>query len=431
MPGYHRNNWRQAAGAVANFLGEGHDVLAVADSIKKYTDERAISRMNYVDNGHPIVELPWDPPGGPPDPRAVEYVHGQVGAVLFDDPARFGARAMLDRVATLLGPLRPADLDQVVRRLGPEGLLRWDELMHHTNHEGEDEPYSGDDQQRLFNWLLSAISPYGTMLVGDSMPCSQPPYTDCCGNSGWVLPEGPFAQVDGRYLTENWQLVAASSDAMSWQDMDQGRFGTCWLLTTMQAVIQANPQHAARHLRLAPNGTVTLTVYDEGQPYDVTVVADLPFAHGALYCAKGHTKDARYAETWPGYFEKAVAQFRGSYANVDGGWGYDALALLTGKPVERLDPRDPWVIHTLADRRARGGAAVVGTIGEGNDRDTLMNGRLATSHEYFVKDIDVPGRRICIGNPWGDDAEREMWQAWITADEIPRYLDEVSVAPTW
>ncbi|GAA0677427.1 hypothetical protein GCM10010193_33370 [Kitasatospora atroaurantiaca] len=123
----------------------------------------------------------------------------------------------------------------------------------------------------MFNWLLRSVSPYAAMLIGSAMPCSQPEFEHDCEDHGWVLPKGPFAQVDGAYFTESWKRVSGATEAMSWQDMSQGRFGTCWLLTSIQAVIQANPQHAPRHLRLEANGTVTCTLYRAGRPIDVTV----------------------------------------------------------------------------------------------------------------------------------------------------------------
>ncbi|AKA08420.1 hypothetical protein SAZ_03710 [Streptomyces noursei ZPM] len=400
--------------------------------VQGFSDNVGRDRLQYVQDGRPVVELPWQPPGPPPDPQRAEAVGRQAWGVLFADAQQYGARPLLDQAGTLLASLPPTELDLVVRRFGTQGLDRWDALTHIEDEHGQP-AYDWRRQQELFSWLLRTVSPYGAMLIGAGMPCSQPDYdAECgCGDHGWVLPEGPFAQVDGAYVTENWQWVSASTEAMSWQDMDQGRFGTCWLLTSMQAVLQANSQYAPRHLRLEANGTVTVTLYDEGTPIGITLVPDLPYGHGGLWGAKGHTADARYAETWPGYFEKAAAQFFGNYHDVAHGGGVcDALALLTGRAAQPLDLTSPWLAQEIADRKARGQALVATTPGT-SDRDTIADGRLAANHAYFIKDVDPAGGRICLGNPWGDGATRQMWECWLTRQEVGPHLVRIDAVDTW
>ncbi|MFD0528223.1 hypothetical protein ACFQ1I_15780 [Kitasatospora arboriphila] len=263
--GYHRNNWRQVAGAAAPFVPGGRAILGTVDAANRLIDKADRRTIPYVRGGRPLVELPWQPPGPPPDPHRADAVGRQVWDLLFSGEQHYGARALLDHIGNLLMPLPPAELDLVVRRFGQQGLDRWDALTHVKDADGRS-AYDWRRQQELFGWLLRSVSPCAAMLIGTAMPCSQPDYEpDCtCGEHGWVLPQGPFAQVDGAYFTERWQRVSGSTEAMSWQDVDQGRFGTCWLLTSVQAVIQANPHHAPRHLRQEANGTVTCTLYDQG-----------------------------------------------------------------------------------------------------------------------------------------------------------------------
>ncbi|GAA2137100.1 hypothetical protein GCM10009760_17150 [Kitasatospora kazusensis] len=428
---YHRNNWRQAVHKAAPFIPGGQAIAFAVDVAQELTDDVGRSRLDYTRDGHPVVELPWQPPGPAPFQQRAEAVGRQAWDLLFADEQRFGARSLLDQVGNLLMPLPPAELDMVIRRFGPQGLERWDALTHVEDRPGE-QAYDWRRQQELFSWLLRSVSPYAGMLVGSAMPCSQPEFEhDHCENHGWVLPKGPFAQVDGAYFTESWQRVSGSTEAMSWQDMAQGRFGTCWLLTSIQAVVQANPQHAPRHLRLEANGTVTCTLYADGQPIDVTVLPDLPYAHDALAGAKGHSRDARFAETWPGYYEKAAAQLRGGYeAIAHGGPVKDALTMLTGRPVQQLDLNSPWLPHEIADRRARGQALAASTLGE-TDRDRLFGGRLAANHAYFIKDVDLTAGRICLGNPWGDSADRKMWECWLTLPEVRQHVVRLDAVDTW
>ncbi|KIZ15250.1 C2 family cysteine protease [Streptomyces natalensis] len=435
--GYHRNNWRQVVGKAAPYIPGGQELMAAVDVVHGISDSVGRDRLQYVRGGRPLVELPWQPPGPPPNPQRAEAVGRQAWDLLFADEKQYSARSLLDQVGNLLMPLPPTELDMVVRRFGTQGLDRWDALTHVEDEHGEP-AYDWPRQQELFNWLLRTVSPYGAMLIGTGMTCSQPnddPGCDC-GDHGWVLPEGPFAKVDGAYVTENWQWVSGSTEALSWQDMYQGCFGDCWLLTSMQAVLQANPQHASRHFRQEANGTVTITFYDEGRPDPITVVPDLPYGHGRLWCATGHTQDARYAETWPGYFEKAAAQARGNYHDIaHGGPPSDALALITGRTGQKLDVTSPWVVQEIADRKSRGQALVATTVPAANagpdDAVEIAGGRLIGNHAYFVKDVDPAGGRISLGNPWGDQATRTHWECWLTLQEVGSYLVQIDAVDTW
>jgi len=104
--------------------------------------------------------------------------------------------------------------------------------------------------------------------------------------------------------------------------------------------------------------------------------------------------------------------------------------MLTGRPVQPLDRNSPWLCHEIADRKARGQAVTAGTRGQGNDRERLFGGRLAASHAYFVKDVDVAGGRICLGNPWGDEADRKMWDCWLTLQEVQDHLESMDAVDT-
>src|SRR5947207_1888519 len=118
--GYHRNNWRQVAGFAADFIPGGEAMLGAVDLVRGINDDIGRSRLHYVKDGHPLVELPWQPPGPPPVPQRAEAVGRQAWDLLFADETRYGARALLDQVGNLLAPLPPAELDMVVRRFGQQ-----------------------------------------------------------------------------------------------------------------------------------------------------------------------------------------------------------------------------------------------------------------------------------------------------------------------
>ncbi len=43
----------------------------------------------------------------------------------------------------------------------------------------------------------------------------------------------------------------------------------------------------------------------------------------------------------------------------------------------------------------------------------------------------MAGGRICLGNPWGDEADRRMWECWLTLPEAARYLQHIAAVETW
>lgn len=429
---YHRGHWKKWAGAVGDFVPEVRTAMRVYNEV----EDLARPTMPYARGGHPVPPMtPWQFPGPPPNEWRVQDVRNRIGAMLAVPPDAPDAAQRLTAIDALLRMLPPVELDQVVVRLGTDGIWALDALLDGAF---DHDQWDFCAVQRLLNFLLENVSPYAVGLLGRYLPWCQPSidsYWESGKDEGWIIPAGPFVVFDdASYLADEGFRVEASVAPMAWQDMRQGQIGDCWFLTSAQAVCKANPGFMPQHIRQNPNGTVTVTFYhrsdDDRSPCPITVTPDLPVRNGRLFGACGHVDDPAYAELWPAYYEKAFAQSRGAYEDIDGGRGYDALPTITGRPNVSLDVSSPNLFSEIDYRLRNGWAIVVSTIGR-SDSDKMLNGRLICKHEYFVKGVDPQSGRICLGNPWGDESTKTEWECWLTYAEAAAHLDDGDAVFPW
>jgi hypothetical protein len=424
---YHRDHWKKWAYAVGEFVPGVYEAVVVVGEAERL----ARPQMAYQNGGHPLIaQGAWQFPGPPANMMRVNDFVQRIGGALAVAAGAPGAGGRADMVEQLLHSVPPAELDAIIRTIGPAGIGALNLLVSAAEQAGAWTFYHTQD---FINFLLENVSPYLLGLLGVHLGLCQPtieePWEEG-GQDGWIQPAGPFVVFDDKkYRTDGGYRVEASTAPMAWQDMLQGAVADCWFLTSTQAVVKANPAFMSRHVWANPNGSVSAVFYDRDthQPQRMTVAPDLPVRDWKLWGASGHTKDPAYAELWPGYYEKAFAQSRGGYEKINYGWGYEALPLITGRPIESLDPQSPNLAMEIHDRLSRGCAVVSATVGDGSLNTVRLNGRLVGGHAYFVKDVDVQGRRICIGNPWGDNSTRSQWECWLTPAEAWEHLQEVSV----
>jgi hypothetical protein len=128
-------------------------------------------------------------------------------------------------------------------------------------------------------------------------------------------------------------------------DVHQGNLGDCFYLAALDSLAQRNPSAIENAIKDNGNGTYTVRLYQHDRasgalkPVDVNVDAKLPTANGHL---------APNQKLWAPVMEKAFAQLRDGYPQVDkGGYGGLAMETLTGKPstyvkVEDTSPSTLW-----------------------------------------------------------------------------------------
>jgi hypothetical protein len=258
-------------------------------------------------------------------------------------------------------------------------------------------------------------------------------------NSGSEPPTGmpsPSPPPKDQLYVDNSGEAWDPSKGLPWTytdggDLNQGRLGDCYFLSSIGAIAETNPQHLAKHLKDNGNGTYTATFYQRtadlrpagpgssmpnGQQYvpvQVTVsMKDIKDANGnPRYAGYGDVGANGNREVWPMVYEAAYAKWKGGYDKIGGGFGGQAMSELTGKPSTTKDVSDVSP-EDLRNRLANGQAVTLSTnakdegvvgwlrsrVGR-NDNDILYrNGTLIGSHAYMVRGVTQDNKVILV-NP--------------------------------
>lgn len=174
-------------------------------------------------------------------------------------------------------------------------------------------------------------------------------------HAGWY-DELVYAELPG------WLAWHGEGDAhpFATSDLTQGLIGDCFLMVSMLAIAQRQPQRLQRMFTTNPNGTVTVTFAD-GTPVtvtpDVLVHPERPREPAlANHRSDGH-RDVPGGghEMWPKLLEKAYAQHQGSWEPLNRGYVSVAVDSLVGSGHEALSPTDldlGEVAAALGDRPA-------------------------------------------------------------------------------
>lgn len=206
-------------------------------------------------------------------------------------------------------------------------------------------------------------------------------------------------------------------DDLEFDDVEQGAIGDCYLVAALSASLYADGDHSVRDGlvrelvdREGYTTGVVVRFYDAwGVPQDVRVDADLVRNSGErpLY-ARSLDTDSSGEEWGISLFEKAYAQWHGSYGDIgDGGWAGDALQAITGstatyRAVDRLS--DASLLRSIEDAVADHRPVVAGTFGEEDDVE-YAGTNIYAWHAYTVLGVERPDdgeARVTLRNPWGE-----------------------------
>ncbi|HYJ67497.1 MAG TPA: C2 family cysteine protease, partial [Nocardioidaceae bacterium] len=101
-------------------------------------------------------------------------------------------------------------------------------------------------------------------------------------------------------------------------DIDQGAVGDCWMQAKLAALAQDDSDWVNEHVRRNPNGTITVTFYDDdGDPHEVTVTSELPVDDYGDRVYSGDDDGA----PWADYYEKAFALISDNHHDAEAGYG--------------------------------------------------------------------------------------------------------------
>ena len=212
--------------------------------------------------------------------------------------------------------------------------------------------------------------------------------------SGEVFIEGPG---DGRAIHPN--------------DVRQGALGDCYFMASLAAIARSDPQTLQKNIRDNADGSYTVTLYERQPPgtrgrgfdrREIRVSADLPVEGGRLAFAQGGDTHARETELWVALYEKAFAKLAGSYANIEGGRGHEAMEAITGKESASHSPTRK-SLETIDRALRKGDAVTAGTLPRmfALDDRLFNDGTLVASHEYYVVGVDRNKGTVTVRNPFG------------------------------
>lgn len=254
-------------------------------------------------------------------------------------------------------------------------LDQW--LADNKGDPGNEEPDPGQPALGLSSFLMRNMSAEQIEEFHNEVPNLEP--TLHGDADGWVNGDVDMsADTDftngGRGLT----------------DIDQGGIGDCATLASIAAAQAADPTFLDRHIQENPNGTYTVTVYDEGgNPVEVTVNGYVP-ADGGNPAYNGDELDGEI--TWASIYEKAMAQYQGgNYVEIDGAYTPDRLATTIGTGSSNIDlPRSslipPELTYAQMQQAFEDGKPIV--LGGGG-------------HAYSV--VGFENGQVLVMNPWGGE----------------------------
>jgi hypothetical protein len=319
----------------------------------------------------------------------------------------------LSDISDMLEDLSGPELDAVVASMSDDELRQWvDELDDGMLGSG----WSRERRRELWS-MIAAKASADTMRRLDGLTDEvQPDFDTVGGDDARDDPDSPVH--DATYAEVPHELFAADPDddgepLVDPSDLDQGMIGDCWLIASIGAIANTNPEVIERMIRANDNGTYTVTLYDDGDAVEVTVTPDLPTVQGdPLFADNPATSDAGDGtyELWPHLVEKAAAQYYGDYEDLEGDWPSKALELLSGRDTHTyeddwfgLDDVDPPSVSDLDALLDDGGAVLVSTAHD-NRTSLYDDGTIVQGHAYYVQQVDPDEGTVTIVNPWGLDS---------------------------
>ncbi|MBI5546994.1 MAG: hypothetical protein HY901_24195 [Deltaproteobacteria bacterium] len=203
------------------------------------------------------------------------------------------------------------------------------------------------------------------------------------------------------------------------EDVQQGQIGDCYLPAAMAALAKAQPDVIQKMIK--DNGDGTYTVTFKAQQWDamggyvdepVTVDGDLYVRHNGtpLYGASNSAdKKPKTMELWFPLFEKAYAQWKGSYDTIgSGGYTPTVWEACLGRPGRRIregssDQLWSEIKQAIDEKRP----VAAGTYGE-DEGARYTNTGVYADHAYSILGYEEQDgqRYVILRNPWGESEPR-------------------------
>jgi hypothetical protein len=359
---------------------------------EKLPDRTDHSVPRYTDQGRPDLNR-----------DDLEKLKGLVRDAGKSDDFFEGNDKDVNELRDALAVLKPAQVDQFLKSLSDDELKQ---LAEGSASDGKGlfnrEGTTPFERHQLLDQLLAKASREQVDRLKELIPWAQP-NGEVKGDA--ALPGGAQGDASNHWLTPG---SAVLGERQGKDDINQGGYGTCVVMSAAGAMINDDPAWAKEHVTDNGNGTVSVRLYDKnGDGQWITVTKDLPATEdGGLKGAQSMP-----GGNWPAYIEKALAQVYtdddandgedahhtpdiarppGSYKAIEGNYGPDVSAYLTGTPGEQTEDADK-----LWAAAANGQPIVVTTQSE--DPVDPPPGYVA-NHAFFV--VGSKDGQVELQNPW-------------------------------
>jgi Calpain family cysteine protease len=350
-----------------------------------------------------------------------------------DDAPIGGNQRTLEQIDGMLAGMTPDERAAFLSQLTPAELRDWNARISQQSYGGRGfliaNGLTQDDKIQLANLLFGSADPSQLATLEQNMPALQPNDStkylskDHWGNATWQS-------------TSNLPLYGPSGQPDVMNDINQGDDGDCWFLSGLGAVAQANPALIQQNIHQNANGTYTVTFYRNGQPVQVTITDDMPYSGNRSdypYAKPGSGDDAK----WVMIYEKAYSQFKGGYASIDGGFGDQSMADITGQPSTRQNFNPLGIgnpsLGDLKNKLDGGYAITAGSTSPAHwpwddPAEFSDGGKVVNSHEYMVQSVDTGSNppTITLRNPWGHGGGAPEFVT-LSQSDFYKYFGEVSL----
>lgn len=355
----------------------------------------------------PLGPDPFAPPSPDPSPqpalptppqiRPVDPVREEIVAIRrildrVEDPGLDSAVHALDELLRMLksGECEIDELIMAVGRLSPEDAARLDDVWRRAESSGY-----ADDLARLSSDLLAhAESADEVAMLLTALPALEPePGPEAVG---WTDAGNVHLPVTPRI-----------------GDINQGAVGDCWLLAGLGAQVVADPGAVMENIRENPNGTFTVTLYDNGVPTEITVSGQIPTneAGFAAHADNGHGRP-----NWVSIWEKAAAQHtgHGDYGELTAGKPGTGIKIAAGGDTRTYGPyswNGTWMSYDTVERLVTAHEPIAAIVLGSSPFDEA-----AAWHCYYVTKAE--DGLITVRNPWGHGNGNIAEEMVLTEDQF-------------
>lgn len=201
-------------------------------------------------------------------------------------------------------------------------------------------------------------------------------------------------------FTQNRDHLPLFSDEPTYDDPEQGALGDCYLIASLSAIAQQDPERIRNMVTEAGPGRYRVRFWiaqtdaagREFSFHDEFVDANIPMSGMNPHFAGS----SDFNENWVSIVERGYAQFAGSYEGAHAGRSDQVLEELTGVQSDTFMPGAD-AIQRIERALANDHPVVADTVA---DDQTCEDNFVVSNHAYTVLAADSARGTLRIRNPW-------------------------------